>query len=178
MGLRVTGIEETQERLDAIGARLRDLTPVLAVIAQDTRTLIDDSFAGSRAPDGSPWAPLSPKTLARRRGGSGNPLINTSRLRNGQTAFGRGTTLSFGSNVPYAKPQQFGFTRSGTLKRKAYNPDREAGSPWTTTVPGRPFLPIARGGSGYQLMTSGPAGTHWQRAREAVAHYIKTGEVI
>lgn len=178
MPLRVTGIAETQARLDAVAERMRDLTPVLSVIAQDTVTLIDDSFASSRSPDGSAWAPLSPKTLARRRGGSGNPLIDTSRLRNSKTAYGRGSTLSFGTNVSYAAPQQWGFSRSGTLARKSYSPKREAGTPWAYSVPARPFLPIARGGGGYQLMTGGSAGQHWTRASEMVRRYITTGEIV
>jgi phage gpG-like protein len=61
-----TGATEAQARLEAIAARLADITPVMQVAAADTMTLIDDSFAGSRAPDGSPWAPLSQSTLRQR----------------------------------------------------------------------------------------------------------------
>lgn len=176
MALTVTGVDAALDRIESAAARARDLTPVLTVAAQDTRTLIDDAFAGSTTPENVPWAPLSPRTLARRRGGSGNPLIDTSNLRGSIAAYGRGTTLSFGTNVSYAGPQQFGFSRSGSLKRPAYGPKRPAGTPYTVTVPARPFLPITRSG-GYQLMTNGMAGQHWARVRASVRRYIATGEV-
>lgn len=177
MGIRVTGVEEAKRKLEEVQARMRDLTPVLSVIAQDTKTLIDDAFAGSTTPENVAWAPLSPRTLARRRGGSGNPLVDTSRLRNSITAYGRGTSLKFGTTVEYAAPHQFGFSRSGTLKRRSYSPQREAGSPWSFGVPARPFLPVTKASGGYRLMTNGMAGEHWRRAREAIRRYIATGEV-
>ena len=176
MGIRVTGVPEAVAMFEAAAERARDLTPVLMVAAQDTRTLIDDAFLGSTTPENVPWAPLSPKTLARRRGGSGNPLIDTSNLRGSIAVMGRGTTLSFGTNVSYAAPQQWGFVKSGTLTRTAYGPKRAAGTPYTVTVPGRPFLPIRKSG-GYQLMTNGMAGQHWDRVRASVRRYIATGEV-
>lgn len=174
-GVTVTGVDEAKARIAAVQARLQNLTPVLTVAAQDTITLIDDSFAGSHTPEGMPWAPLSPKTLARRRGGSGNPLIDTSVLRNSKTAVGYSTGLRFGTVVPYAPPQQWGASRSGTLKNRSAG--RAAGSPFTVTIPARPFLPVRRVGSGFALMTVGPAGAHWRRVRSMVAVYISTGRV-
>lgn len=180
MGLEVRGVDELKAKLDEVAARARDLTPVLTVAAQDTRTLIDDSFAGSTTPENVPWAPLADSTVQRRRRGSNVPLVDTANLRNSITAYGRGTTLKFGSSVPYAAPHQFGFTRSGQLKNRSYRlgVKREAGTPWTTRVPARPFFPVAGGGSaGYSLMTQGQAGAHWTYVRNAVRTYITTGRV-
>ncbi len=42
---------------------------MLDVAAQDTATLISDSFEQSKAPNDSPWKALSPETIANRRGG-------------------------------------------------------------------------------------------------------------
>lgn len=184
-GVTVTGLEQAKARIAAVQARLQNLQPVLAVAAQDTITLIDDSFAGSRTPEGMPWAPLSAKTLARRRGGSGNPLIDTSVLRNSKTAVGYATGLRFGTVVPYAPPQQWGYTRTGTLKRWAPLLDgqvssrrgRGKGTPYEFSAPARPFLPVRRVGSGFALMTVGPAGAHWRRVRAMVRDYIATGRV-
>jgi hypothetical protein len=67
MGLEVRGVDELKAKLEAVAARARDLTPVLTVAAQDTKTLIDDSFAGSTTPENIPWAPLAESTVARRR---------------------------------------------------------------------------------------------------------------
>lgn len=175
MGVTVSGVDGVVAMLEAAKGRLRDLGPVLSVVAADTVTLIDDSFAGGHTPENVAWAPLSPKTLARRRGGSGNPLVDTGRMRSSVTAYGRGTTLAFGTNVGYAPPQQWGASRSGTLKRRSAG--RDAGSPFTVTIPPRPFLPIRKSGGGYALMTVGAAGAHWDRMRRMVATYIATGRV-
>jgi phage gpG-like protein len=161
--------------LDA-AQRAGDLGPVLAVIAADTKLLIDDSFESSQAPDGSPWAPLAASTVARRRGGSSKPLIDTANLRNSMSASGGTNTLRFGTNVPYAAPHQFGYSRLGSLKTRSRG--RAAGSPWAYSVPARPFLPIEGASGSYALTTSGRAGEHWQRAFASVAHYIATGEIL
>ena len=63
MATRTTGLVEAMDELEAITARIRDLSPVLTVAARDTKTLIDDSFRRSRSPDGSAWSPLAPSTV-------------------------------------------------------------------------------------------------------------------
>jgi hypothetical protein len=85
---RTTGLAEAMDELEAITARIRDLSPVLTVAAQDTRTLISDSFRKSRSPDGSPWTPLASSTIKRRRQGPNTRarkatiLIDTGVLKN------------------------------------------------------------------------------------------------
>jgi phage virion morphogenesis protein len=154
VSVEVTGLDETRTSLEAMAARLRDLRPVMAVVAADTMTLIDDSFAGSRAPDGSPWAPLAESTLRQRRGTTATTLVDTGRLRSSMFARGQATGIEFGTNVSYAAPHQTGARR----------------------MPRRAFLPIDGSGP-YTLTATGPAGTHWQRARESIRRYIRTGEV-
>lgn len=157
MTVTQTGATEAAARLEAMAARLRDLSPVTQVIAADTMTLIDDSLANSRAPDGSAWAPLAASTLAARRGTTATPLVDTGRLRGSIFARGSRTGLAFGTNVEYAAPHQLG---------------NASGRP-----PKRAFLPVEMLGSAWSLMTSGPAGTHWTRARDAVRRYITEGVV-
>ena len=154
MTITQTGATEAQARLEAIAARLADITPVMQVAAADTMTLIDDSFAGSRAPDGSPWAPLAASTVARRRGTIATILDNTGILRGSMFARGTRTGLAFGTNTPYAAPHQTGGRR----------------------LPQRAFLPVEMGAAP-RLMSTGPAGTHWTRVRDSVRRYIATGEV-
>ena len=155
MTITQTGATEAQARLEAIAARLADLTPVMQVAAADTMTLIDDSFAGSRSPDGSTWAPLAASTVARRRGNVATPLDDTGRLRGSMFARGTRSGLAFGTNTPYAAPHQMGGRR----------------------LPQRAFLPVELVTGGARLMSTGPAGTHWTRVRESVRRYIATGEV-
>lgn len=162
MEIKGRGIDEAQERLEQIRARLENLQPVMEVAAQDTVTLIDDSFDGQRSPDGTPWQELSEKTIARRRKGRGTgeprALIDTGRLRQSITGRGSRRGFTFGTNVIYGGVQQFGGGRS--------------------RIPARPFLPIVRSGGRFSLMTTGYAGQHWSQVRRAVAHYIRTGEIV
>ena len=154
MTVTQTGVTEAQARLDAMAARLRDLSPVTQIIAADTMTLIDDSFAGSRAPDGAAWAPLAASTLARRRGTTATILVDKTILRPSIFARAQPTGLQFGTNVPYGRYHQTG----------------------TRRMPRRAFLPIDGSGP-YTLAASGPAGTHWSRARESIRRYITEGVV-
>lgn len=154
MTITQTGLRETTQSLEAMTARLRDLTPVTSVIAADTAALIDDSFATSRAPDGSAWAPLAPATIERRRGSTATILVDRGILRGSIFARGQRTGVQFGTNVRYARPHQIG----GRLPRRA-------------------FLPVDASGSAFALTTTGPAGAHWDRAHASVSHYIRTGEV-
>lgn len=175
MAFRVNGARQSKREIDAAIARARDLTPVLTVAAADTKTLIDDAFDGSHSPDGTRWAPLSARTVAKRRRGSDKPLVDTEILRNSVTTTARGVVLSFGTNVLYARPHQMGFQRAGQYKRTMYSPRRERGSPWSYSVPARPYLPVT---PQFALMTSGPAGQHWREVREMVREYIRSGRII
>jgi phage gpG-like protein len=151
------GAREAEERMAAIAERLRDLSPVMRVAAADTMTVIDDAFAQSRSPDGTPWEPLAESTVARRRLGSSTPLVDTGRLRASMFARATPTGLAFGTNVEYAAPHQIG---------------NDAGRP-----PRRAFLPAESVGGRWGLTSTGPGGTHWARVREMVRRYIATGEV-
>jgi len=173
--IRISGLTGAVDLLTAAQRRLGDLSPVLAVIAADTRTLIDDAFSGSHTPEGTPWAPLKPSTIASRRGGSSMPLIDTSTLRSSISTTVDRSRLRFGTNVRYAAAQQLGFAKSGTLKRRSRG--RKVGAEYTVTVEARPFLPVRRAGGSFRLMTVGLAGQHWRASVEMIKRYIATGEV-
>lgn len=150
--IRVTGLDEATERIGEITGRLRDLSPVLAIVAEDIKTLTDDSFQESRSPDGKRWKPLAPATIRQRRQGSSKPLIDTGTLRASISARAGKRTVRFGTNVPYAPVHQFGGEH----------------------IPARPFLPVTPGG---ELMDTGPAGAEFDAIREAIVRYIQTGEL-
>ena len=160
MATRTTGLVEAMDELEAITARIRDLSPVLTVAAQDTKTLIDDSFRRSRGPDGKLWKELLPSTVKRRRQGRNRGarkatiLVDTGILRNSMYSTSDKSSLTMGTNTPYAVYHQFG---NGRMLR--------------------PFMPIDGSVTSYQLMTGGPAGRHWRDVRAMVIEYIRTGQI-
>ena len=160
MATRTTGLVEAMDELEAIAARIRDLSPVLTVAARDTKTLIDDSFRRSRSPDGSRWERLAPSTVKRRRQGRNREarkatiLVDTDVLRKSMYSTSDKSSLTMGTITPYAVYHQFG---NGRMLR--------------------PFMPIEGSVTSYQLMTGGPAGRHWRDVRAMVIEYIRTGQI-
>lgn len=72
------------------------------------RRLVNDfrmGFRQSLAPDNTPWAPITHR--------NGKPLLDTARLRNSITSRVNGKQVEVGTNVEYAKAQQYG---GGTIQ--------------------------------------------------------------
>jgi len=90
-----------------------------AAFAEEIRTRVTDDFSAARAPDGSSWRPLSPRTIARRRKGSTRPLLDTGRLRNSIHVTHDASGVYVQTSVVYAATHNFG---------------RDA-------IPARPFIP-------------------------------------
>ena len=92
--------------LDDLMERLGDLTTPLNDIAEYLHQSTDDRFRQQVAPDGSPWAPLAPSTLARKKGGrilrAKGTLQDT--LRHNVSS----NELSFGTDRIYGAIHQFG----------------------------------------------------------------------
>lgn len=162
--------DDARKALEAMAARAKNLRPVLEVQALAIKKLIDDSFRQSRSPDGTPWLPNAASTVARK--GSAKPGINTSVLRDSVDAVASGNDIRFGTNVPYAAPNQYGGTRTGNLKRKSGA--RAKGTAFRVTQPARPFMPFTIAGT---LITIGPASNVFRRLARAVGVYVTTGEI-
>jgi phage gpG-like protein len=105
------------QTLENFQASLADNSPALAAVADDLREMIAEQFATEGAASGTPWAPLAPSTLRKRRGGS---ILNaTGALLSSLTDAGTpghvedigGQQLLFGSSVPYAIFHQTGTRR-------------------------------------------------------------------
>lgn len=97
----------------------------LANAGEELRTLIDLGFEAEADPWGTPWEPLSNRTLKARRGDDAAILNDTGQLR-ASISVGQpsGDGLEVGAyDTPYAATHQFG---------------RDA-------IPARPFLPIRDG---------------------------------
>lgn len=148
----VTGLDEATRSLEGVEERLSNMRPVLRVVAEDLKAVTDDSFRESRSPSGTPWKPLSPATIKKRRQGSSKPLVDTGNLRNSISARASRKAIRFGTNTPYAPPHQFGGEH----------------------IPARPYLPVTESGS---FMDSGPAAEFVDDAEETIRHWILTGEI-
>lgn len=157
--IKVDGLEEIIASLGEVEERSRDLTPVMAVLAEDMKTLIDDAFEAEAGPDGKLWQPLKASTLARRRGTSAKILTDTGVLRNSINARASATAIRFGTNVPYAGAHQFGVSERNLVAR--------------------PFFPIRESGGKFVPQRDGlDAREFYDRALRMIADYIETGEII
>lgn len=117
------------QRLAAAGS---DLTPVYQDIGEYLVDATKRRFAAGEAPDGTPWAPLSPVTVARK--GHNKPLIGESgRLGTEIHYLVLGDGVEVGSSLEYAGTQQLG------AKAKSFTGGK---SPWGD-IPARPFLGLS-----------------------------------
>lgn len=85
--------------------RLGDLTTPLNDIAEYLHRSTDDRFRQQVAPDGSPWAPLAPSTLARKKGG--RILRDKGALQDTLRHNVSRNELSFGTDRVYGAIHQF-----------------------------------------------------------------------
>lgn len=147
--------QEVQRLLNAVIARAGNPKPALEAIGEDIVERIKQRFQTSTDPDGNPWKPNSPVTLAlyasgltkgyKTKSGGLNargekklagkkPLIDTGELMRQVSRRVSGSTLTVTENPIYAAIQQFG---------------GRAGRNYKVTIPARPSMPIRRDGSLY-----------------------------
>ncbi len=120
--------------LDDLAERLGNLTTPLNDIAEYLHQSTDDRFRQKVAPDGSPWAPLSAVTLARKRGpgilrekGTLQDTLRKQVTRN---------EMAFGTDRPYGAVHQFG------QKKGASGSSKGRPIPWGD-IPARPYLGLS-----------------------------------
>jgi phage gpG-like protein len=112
IGARITiNLDDLKRRLSTAAGRIQ-LFPMLSV-SEWLRLVVRKTFTMTHAsPEGVPWAPLSEKYAARKKGPG--ILRETSALFD-QVGSARaapvieGNTISLGSNLPYAAAHQYGF---------------------------------------------------------------------
>ncbi|MXW01612.1 MAG: phage virion morphogenesis protein [Holophagales bacterium] len=117
------------ERLDRLVRDTDDLTPAMRAVSEYLLYRAETSFENESAPDGAPWAPLSPATIReRRRSGKDGPILQRDRrlFNSLDTDHGRDFAAT-GTNLVYASTQQFGRRSDGV-----------------EVIPARPFLGVAR----------------------------------
>lgn len=148
--------------LDRLTAKLADLHEPLMEFGEVLVTSTHERFTQAVAPDGTPWAPLAPRTLKRKRGPG---ILRESLHLMGSMRYQLdGGDLLFGTNVPYARIHQLGGiikhrARKGTVyfhrqgddvghrfvprKRSNFAQDVTIGA-HETEMPARPFLGLSR----------------------------------
>lgn len=152
--LTVRGLTQADAELRAMARRVRDHSPATRLGAAELATLIDDCFALSRAPDGTPFAALKPATIAKRRKGSSTPLVDTARYRRSVSVVGGPRSIRFGTNVAYAIFHQAG----------------------TRFIAIRAVFPVELVGGRWQLIDRGPAAEAFRRIRGYIENYVATGD--
>ena len=119
-----------RDALDRLSRASTDLTPLMRDIGEHLLNTTRERFVEQKAPDGSPWAPLSETTKKRKRRNKGKILTERGFLR-GNLAYQAGSSeVQVGSPSIYAGTHQFGST---TQRRRI---------PWGD-IPARPFLGLS-----------------------------------
>ena len=120
--------------LEELARRLGDLTTPFNDIGEYLHQSTDDRFSKKVAPDGSPWAPLSAVTLARKKGTG--ILREKGTLQDTLRKQVTSTELAFGTDRPYGAVHQFGQKKgaSGSAKGRPI--------PWGD-IPDRPYLGLS-----------------------------------
>ncbi|AXR09994.1 phage virion morphogenesis protein [Pseudomonas aeruginosa] len=129
------GTEAACAALEQLAAYLDNLTTPLQDVSEYLQLSTDARFRAQVGPDGTPWAPLSPTTLARKKG---NRILRESGLLQ-DTLRGQveGNELHFGTDRPYGAVHQF-----GQPKGKSGTTPRGAPIPWGD-IPARPYLGLS-----------------------------------
>lgn len=120
--------------LEELARRLGDLTTPFNDIGEYLHQSTDDQFSKKISPDGSPWAPLSAVTLARKKGPG--ILREKGTLQDTLRKQVTSTELAFGTDRPYGAVHQLGQKKgaSGSVKGRPI--------PWGD-IPARPYLGLS-----------------------------------
>jgi len=118
----VVGASAIANALNQLLQQSGNLNPALADIGEYLLDSTQQRFVDQQAPDGTPWDPVSPKTLKKKKR-KDRVLTETGTLADTLNYQLGANQLMLGSNLEYAATHQFG---------------READG-----IPARPFLGIA-----------------------------------
>ncbi|MCT6700914.1 phage virion morphogenesis protein [Rheinheimera sp. 4Y26] len=113
---QLTGVSELVDTLNKLMANTKNLHPALAQVGEYLLESHQARFQLEVAPDGTPWAPLAPETLARKKG-EDRILQDQGTLRDTLSYDVSANELFFGSNLEYAATHQFGREEDGIEAR-------------------------------------------------------------
>ena len=118
----IVGLKDVERRLERLADATGDLTPVFEDLGEELLNSTRKRFRGQRGPDGRPWKPLLPQTLARKRKNQDKILFLEGELFGHLRYVAAADSLEVGSNEVYAATHQFGSGGDGR------------------NIPARPFL--------------------------------------
>lgn len=154
--INARGSDVIIQRIQAMKERLSDFTQVNVIAAATFEAMIQESFQRSQSPNGEAWAPLAPSTVARRRGTTATPLVDTGQLRRSL----------------FSRPDRQGFTFGVSGAAATYAPTHQFGR---GAIPRRSFLPLDLDG---ELDLSSGRAAEWRaRTLATFRTYITTGEL-
>lgn len=128
---------EVRAALNRLIAAGRDKTPLMRDIGEHLLNTTRERFSTEKAPDGTPWAPLSETTRRRKKRNAGK-ILTLSGILGRQLAYRAAPNhVAVGSPFIYAGTHQFGAARGafGTTSRGFP-------IPWGD-IPARPFLGLS-----------------------------------
>lgn len=129
--------DEVRAAFDRLIAAVHDMTPLMRDIGEHLLSTTRERFRSQKAPDGTPWAPLSESTKAKKTRNVGKILTERGFL-SGNLAYRAGSDeVLVGSPSVYAGTHQFGAEEGAFGTTGAGRP-----IPWGT-IPARPFLGVS-----------------------------------
>lgn len=139
-GARIQLDIEARSALEALGElldRVEDPRPAFRDIGEYLDLAHRDRWDAQKAPDGTPWAPLSEVTKKRKTRNRDKILVESGDLQDLLRYDVSLEELLFGTNQPYGAVQQFG-AKQGEFGQNS----RGAPIPWGD-IPARPWLGLA-----------------------------------
>lgn len=115
--VKLTGQAELVATLNQMMKNSSDLTPALSQIGEYLQASHHARFQLEVAPDGTPWEPLAPETIKRKKG-EDRILQDKGYLRDQLSYETTLNQLLFGSNLEYAATHQFGREEGGIVQRE------------------------------------------------------------
>lgn len=108
--VRVEGLDALEAKLQAMGAKMGDLTSPLTQGAEEVKKFIDDRFQSSTDPSGVSWEPLKESTILRK---GHNTILRgeTGFLKSGFNATANSNSILINNPQPYASVHQTGGSR-------------------------------------------------------------------
>ncbi len=111
--LTISNAAEVKAAFEALQAKLADLTPVFQDIGESMLNRTRERFNSQTAPDGTPWAALSPGYAKRKKRNKDKILTLHGRLRGtlnyraSKNEVRIGTPLIYGATHQFGDPQRF-----------------------------------------------------------------------
>ncbi len=112
----VLGTSTVAKELNKLIQQSSNLDPAFRDIGEYLLESTQQRFVDQQAPDGEPWEPLSPKTLAKKKR-QDRVLTETGTLADTLNYQLGANQLQFGSNMEYAATHQFGREADGIVAR-------------------------------------------------------------